>query len=56
MGKTANDLLYERASRAVRDLFDDDTVSPDVTRTNLELLMGELEDMLDALPEYDDEE
>lgn len=53
MGKSANDLLYERALEAVKRLYHDDTVSPSDTRANLELLLDELEIMIESLPDDD---
>ena len=40
---------YERALRAIRDLFDDTSVPPEETRENLLSLVGEIDIFIEAL-------
>lgn len=42
---------YDAAFEAIRELFNDTDIEPLETRSDLEELVGEIETMLDSLPE-----
>lgn len=46
-----NENLYNKALQAIRDLFNDTSVSPDKCRENLKSLIEEMEIMIESLPE-----
>ena len=46
-----NDELYDQAMEAITKLFSDTSVSPSKARENLRTLQGEIDDMIDTLPE-----
>lgn len=53
---STNDVLYEKALRAITALYEDATVSKQETRVNMELLADLIENYLDTLPdEYEEE-
>jgi hypothetical protein len=48
---TRNEMLYEKAKEAASALFCDMSVSQQETRENLGALIGEIQVMLESLPE-----
>jgi len=44
-----NEELYDEAKRAIETLFNDESVSKEDTKANLEGLIGEIEIMIDSL-------
>lgn len=48
---TSNEVLYEKAMKAITDLFNDTSVSVIETVSNLENLCGEIETMIDVIDE-----
>lgn len=51
MNKELNEILYDKASDAIVKLFHDTSVDVEQTKSNLEALMDEIQDLLDTLPE-----
>lgn len=44
-----NDELYSKATEAIKNLYNDTSVSKEVCRTNLQLLIDEIQTMIDEL-------
>ena len=52
---THSDMLYDQAREAIQRVFSDTSVAPSETKRSLRALVEEIENLLETVPEGDDE-